>query len=53
MKSGMCRTRLAVVDMRIDLCGGDVGMAEHLLNRADLRTVRKQVAGKAMPQHVG
>ncbi len=43
---------LAVIDMRIDLRGGDVGMAEHLLDRADLGAMRQQMRGKAVAQHV-
>ena len=43
---------LLLIDVRINLRGADIRMAEHLLNRADLRAMRQQMRRKAMPQHV-
>ena len=38
--------------MGIDLGGRDVGMAQHLLHRPEIRSTRQQVAGKGMAQHM-
>ncbi|MEY4326404.1 MAG: hypothetical protein RIS24_2575, partial [Verrucomicrobiota bacterium] len=37
----------------IDLCGGDAGMAQELLDHPKVRTMGEQVRGKAVAQHVG
>ena len=42
----------AVIDVGVDLRGGDTGVPQHLLDGADLRTVRQQVAGETMPEDV-
>jgi len=39
-------------DMGIDLGGGDVGMAQHHLNGADIRTPIQEVGGEGMAQSV-
>ena len=39
-------------DMSIDLRGGNVGMSEHQLHRAEVGAVCEQVRGKGMPEHV-
>ncbi len=53
MKAGVDVDEFAVIDVGVDLGGGDVGMAEHLLDRADLGAVRQQMGGKAVAQDVG
>src|SRR5512134_1688788 len=39
--------------VRIDLCGGDVGVAEQLLHRAQVGAAVEQMAGEGVAQHVG
>ena len=41
-----------LVDVSVDLGGGDVGVAEHFLDDAEVATIVEQVAGKAVPQRV-
>ena len=38
------------VDVRVDLGRADVGVAEKLLDGADVRAVRKHVRGEAVPE---
>jgi hypothetical protein len=38
----------AVIDVGVDLRGGNVGMSEHLLDRANLCAMRQQMGGKAV-----
>ena len=38
--------------MRVNLRGGNVGMAEQLLHGAQVGAVLQQVTGKSVPQHV-
>ena len=40
-------------DMGIDLRGGDVGVAEHFLDAAQIGAVLQQMAGEGVAQHVG
>jgi len=40
-------------DVRVDLGGGDVGVAEHRLDGAQIRAPRQQVAGERVAQGVG
>ena len=40
-------------DQRVHLRGGHRGMAQQLLDHADVRTALKQVGGKGMPEGVG
>lgn len=40
-------------NLGVNLGGGDVGMAEHHLDRAQIGTARQQVGGKGVAQHVG
>jgi len=40
-------------DMGIDLRRRDIGMAEHLLNAAQIGAVVEEMAGEGMPQDVG
>ncbi|MCY1179827.1 hypothetical protein D9M73_202430 [compost metagenome] len=40
------------IKVSVDLRGGDVGMAEHLLHGAQVLGRFEQVAGKRVPQHV-
>ena len=42
----------AVVDMRVDLGRGDIGMAEHLLDDTQVGAALEQVAGERVAQHV-
>ena len=39
--------------MGVDLGGGNIGMAQHLLHRAQIRAMRQQSRSKGMPEHVG
>ena len=39
--------------MRIDLSGGDTGMAQHRLHRPQIRPVIQEMGGKRMTQHMG
>ena len=39
-------------DVRVDLRGRDVGVAEHLLDRAQVGTIREQVRRKCVTQDV-
>src|SRR4051794_13385661 len=41
-----------LIDMRVDLRGGDIRMSEHLLDDAQVGAVAQQVRGKRMPQQV-
>src|SRR5262249_1887512 len=38
--------------MGVDLCRGQVGMAEHQLNRAKVRSTLQEMCRKRVPQHV-
>lgn len=40
-------------NMGVDLGGRDIGVAEKLLNRAQVGTVLEKVTGKGVAQHVG
>ena len=44
--------QLRVRYMSINLCGGNVSMAEHLLNGSDVRTILDHVRGKRMSKRV-
>ena len=46
----LLETRL--VDVRVDLRGGEAGVAEHFLDRAQVRAMAEQVRGEGMPQQV-
>src|SRR3970040_893781 len=39
-------------DMRVDLRGGDIGMAEHHLNHPEIRAAFQQMTGKGVTQHM-
>src|SRR5215468_7867180 len=39
-------------DVRVDLSGGDVGMAKQLLHGTQVRAAVQQMAGESMPQHM-
>ena len=41
-----------LIDMRVDLCRGYVGVAQHFLDNAQIRTVSEQMCREAMPQKV-
>ncbi len=41
-----------LVDMGVDLGGGDVGMAKHELHGAQVRAMSQEVGGKGVTQHV-
>ena len=43
---------MGIGDVRIDLCSGNVRVAEHLLDRADIGTILDQVRRERMPQCV-
>ena len=38
--------QMLAVDMGVDLGGGDIGVPEHFLNRAQVRSSFEQVGGK-------
>ncbi len=44
---------VGVGDVGVDLGGGDVGVAEHSLNGAEVGTVHKEVGSEAVAQSVG
>src|SRR4051812_29262175 len=48
----MHRLEPLLIDMRVDLRGGDIRMPEHLLDDAQVGAVAQQVRGKRMPQQV-
>ena len=42
----------SALDVRVDLRRGDVRMAEHGLDRAQIRTAVQEMSGERMAQHV-
>lgn len=52
MKPLMYRFEAVTVNMGVNLSGGDIGVAEHHLDGAQVRTTRQQVGGEGMAQHV-
>ena len=42
-----------VVDVRVDLRGGDAGVAEHLLDQTEIGAARKKMRRETVPQRVG
>ena len=50
MKTRMDRTQAALVYVRVDLRGGNIGMSQHLLDHAQWRAVGQQMTGKRMAQ---
>src|SRR4051794_3427078 len=38
--------------VRVELCGGDVGVTEHLLQAAQVAAAREEVRGERVPQRV-
>jgi glutamyl-Q tRNA(Asp) synthetase len=52
MSGGDQRFQPVLQHMGIDLRGGDVGMAEHLLQAAQVGAAGQQMAGEGMAQHV-
>lgn len=47
------RLEARLVDMGVDLRGGDVAVAQQFLDDAQVGPAAQQVGGKAVPQHVG
>lgn len=45
--------QLRAVDMRVDLRGRNIGMAQDLLQHAQVGTAREHVGGKGVAQSVG
>lgn len=41
------------LDVGIDLCSGDIRVAEHGLDTAEIRAAAQQVSGKRVAEHVG
>lgn len=41
-----------VLDMGVDLRGGNAGMAQHHLDRSQIRPMIQQMGRKRMPEHV-
>ena len=52
MKSAVDVPESGSVDVRVDLGRADVGVAEKLLDGSNVRSVRKHVRGKAVPEDV-
>ncbi len=52
VKSLVVLLQLGVCDVRVDLGGRNICMAEHLLNRANVGAVLNEMGGKRMPQSV-
>ncbi len=50
MKLVVDRLETRRVDVRVDLRGGDAGMAEHLLHLPQVGAATEHVRGEAMPQ---
>ena len=44
--------QVRVSDVRVDLRGRDIGVTEHLLDRANICPVLDQMRGKRMPKRV-
>jgi len=42
-----------LLDMGVDLCGSDAGMAQHHLDGSQIRSMIQEVGGEGMPQHMG
>ena len=45
--------QLLLDDMGVDLCGGDIGMPQHLLDGAEVCTVLQQMYREGVAQRVG
>ena len=45
--------QLRTIDMRVDLCGRNIGMSQDLLQHAQVGTAREHVGGKGVAQGVG
>ncbi len=52
MKLFVLLLQLLPVDMRVNLCGGDVGMTEHLLHGTQIGSAFKQMRCKRMAECV-
>ena len=44
---------LLLDQVRVDLGGGDIGVAQHLLNGAQVRPILQQMGGKGVAQGMG
>jgi len=42
-----------MLDMGVDLRGGDTGMTQHHLDRPKVRPMIQKMGGERMPEHVG
>jgi hypothetical protein len=52
MKSIVDRAQPRFEDVRVDLRGRQIGVAEHHLNRAQVGATLEQVCGERVPKHV-
>src|SRR5690349_18699608 len=52
MKPEMSVFQTALVDVRIDLSRGDIGVAEHFLDDTEIAAVVEQVGGETVAQRV-
>ena len=52
MELAMNLLQALLIHMRVDLCRGDVRMAEHLLDHAEVSAIVQQMCGKGMPQQM-
>ena len=48
----MHRFQALLIDVRINLCRGNVGVAEHFLNDAQVGTVAQQMRREAVPEQM-
>ena len=52
MKAVIYRAHPLLQDVRVDLRRGEVGVAEHHLDGAQVRAAFEQMRGEGVPQHV-
>ena len=44
--------QLSIRDVRVDLRGGDAGVAQERLHRTQVRTTHEEISGEGMPKRV-
>jgi hypothetical protein len=52
MKLAMHSLQPLLIDMRVDLCRGYVGVAQHFLDDSQIRAIAEQMCCEAVPQKV-
>src|SRR5687767_1293020 len=48
----MNRAKVFAIDVGVDLGGREIGMSQHLLHGAEIRSALEQMGGKAVPQRM-